>query len=438
LDAEPSVTGVLGAGNTEIVNDIIEPLCRLNSVVIYKSNPVLATSNRIKELILAPLIERGYVALIYGGAEQGQLIVQSSFVDRVTVTGSHHTFDKIVWGDQDKADLSVEPLIAKPVLAELGSVNPYIIVPGASPWSASMIQEQAEALVAYKLFNNSHICASPQVVVTCQKWPQRNEFLKAVREKLAAAPKTHCFYPGIAESYKKHAAAIGAQRVDETTVTELKPLFMDDLQVPGKDDLQKIPLREEAFCPILYEVAINSAPQLDSFMVEATNFCHAHCWGNLTCTVIVDDATRTKWSIELDSILDSMRFGTIGVNVPPANANLFPILTWGAFPGNNSRDVQSGIGQVGNFYCYRDVEKCIMYNNFSNMTTFRLAEGLDEKRIARHRAKRIGDAYTYQSYWKCTKILFSELERALLKKRVAFCGTQMRISAPAAGVQLRC
>lgn len=37
LEAPPSVTGTLGAGNTDIPNDIIDPMVKLNSVVVYKA-----------------------------------------------------------------------------------------------------------------------------------------------------------------------------------------------------------------------------------------------------------------------------------------------------------------------------------------------------------------------------------------------------------------
>ena len=43
--------------------------------------------------------------------------------------GSVLTCGKIVWGSQDKTDPASKPLIDKPFLAELGSVNPIVVVP---------------------------------------------------------------------------------------------------------------------------------------------------------------------------------------------------------------------------------------------------------------------------------------------------------------------
>merc|ERR1719382_1516611 len=123
LDAKPSVTGVLGAGNTEIPNDILTPMVKSNSVVVYKVNPVLALSSAVKERIFAPLIQRGYLAFVYGGAPQGKAVTECCEVESLVLTGSHVTYDRIVWNDRDKANPEVTPALTKPVHAELGSVN---------------------------------------------------------------------------------------------------------------------------------------------------------------------------------------------------------------------------------------------------------------------------------------------------------------------------
>lgn len=410
LELPPSVTGVLGAGNTEILNDIIHALCLSNSVVIYKSNPVLSKSNRVKQRILAPLIDKGYLAFVYGGLEQGRAIVDSPKVTRITLTGSGKTYDHIVWGDRDKRDLCSEPVVTKPVLAELGSVNPYIVVPGDAPWSASDIDAQAEALVAYKLVNNCHVCAAPQVVVTCRQWAQRSEFIAAVRKKFADAPTTCCFYPGIATQYRRHLEAMGTEAIVSAPSDGLElgdchmPLaFQQDVHVPTESSQVPLAFAEEAFCPILYEVALDTTPNLTLFLPAAVEFCHKWCWGNLTCMIVVDDSTRKCNEKSFQTQLDSMRFGTIGVNFPASGANAFPALTWGGFPGNDPRDVQSGSGQIGNFYCFENVEKSIMVNRFSNLHTFKLASSRRAKRQARTRARRISAVFAHMTFWRLVK-----------------------------------
>jgi len=377
-------------------------------VVVYKANPVLEVSNKVKELILEPLIQRGYVAFVYGGVEPGKVIVESDSVDRIVLTGSHETFDKLVWGGRDKTDTSAKPVVTKEVQAELGSVNPYIVVPGDGAWSEADVEAQAEALVAYKLMNNGHVCAAPQVLVTCRNWPQRRAFLDAVGQKIAAAPKSRCFYPGTAERYK-----LGDGSDMDANPAAASVLFKEDLQLPvSADGAIPAALREESFCPVLYEVALDSGPDLPSFLPVAVDLCQAKCWGNLTCMMVVDDATRERHQEKLDSVLDSIRFGTIGVNCPASLANGMPNLSWGGFPGNSKRDVQSGIGQMGNFCCYEGVEKSILYGHFRNLLSFKLAEGAKEAELARMRAGKIARVCEKMSYWRLLQLATVELQSA--------------------------
>merc|ERR1719195_148389 len=98
--------------------------------------------------------------------------------------------------------------MTKPFLAELGSVNPYIVVPG--DWGASDIEHQAKALIAYKMQNGAHICASPQVIITCKNWPQREAFVEAIRKQVKNLQAYRMFYPGVRKAYNEHKAALGA------------------------------------------------------------------------------------------------------------------------------------------------------------------------------------------------------------------------------------
>ena len=65
------------------------------------------------------------------------MIVENPRTEDLACTGSVLTYGKIVWGNQDKTDPALKPLIDKPFLAELGSVNLIIVVPG--DWSARAV-----------------------------------------------------------------------------------------------------------------------------------------------------------------------------------------------------------------------------------------------------------------------------------------------------------
>ena len=54
---------------------------------------------------MKPLVEAGYVAFAYGGAEQGKSLCHHKLIGRVHLTGSASTHDAIVWGGKPKVGL---------------------------------------------------------------------------------------------------------------------------------------------------------------------------------------------------------------------------------------------------------------------------------------------------------------------------------------------
>ena len=46
----------------------------------------------------APLVDAGFLEIVYGGAEQGAFLVNHAIVKSIHLTGSAATYDAIVWG----------------------------------------------------------------------------------------------------------------------------------------------------------------------------------------------------------------------------------------------------------------------------------------------------------------------------------------------------
>lgn len=159
-----AVCAVLGAGNFEAPTDVLTKLFIENKVAVYKPNPVNTASSSVTALVLAPLVERGFVAFVHGGAAEGSALINHELVDEVIITGGAATYDRIVWGEpatQGENKKKRTPVFTKRVDAELGGVGPVVIVPGE--WSDGEIDHQAQQICAAKFLNSGHICASPQV-----------------------------------------------------------------------------------------------------------------------------------------------------------------------------------------------------------------------------------------------------------------------------------
>lgn len=93
-----------GAGNIVCITivDILHMLLVEDHVVIVKMNPVNAFYGPFVEKAVAPFHSRGFVKIVYGGADVGSYLCHSPIVTTVHLTGSEQTFNSIVWGGQPK------------------------------------------------------------------------------------------------------------------------------------------------------------------------------------------------------------------------------------------------------------------------------------------------------------------------------------------------
>ena len=69
-----------------------------NQVVLLKMNPVNDYLGPLIEEAYRPLIERGFLKLVYGGAKEGAYLCKHKSVDVIHMTGSDKTFDTIMFG----------------------------------------------------------------------------------------------------------------------------------------------------------------------------------------------------------------------------------------------------------------------------------------------------------------------------------------------------
>ena len=175
-DQAGKVSLVLGAGNQSSIpiTDSLHKLFVDNSVVLLKMNPVNAYLGPVFAKVLEPLIELGFMDIVYGGAEVGSYLCHHPGINDIHITGSAETHDAIVWGqksDRKKRIEKNEPLVLKPITSELGNVTPIVVIPG--PWSRSDIDFHAENIAAM-LVNNASIGAGKLLVLPRQWNTMRN------------------------------------------------------------------------------------------------------------------------------------------------------------------------------------------------------------------------------------------------------------------------
>jgi acyl-CoA reductase-like NAD-dependent aldehyde dehydrogenase len=354
------VSLILGAGNVSaiVAMDVLSKLFVENQVAIVKMNPVNAYVGEYLAQSFAPLVEAGFLQIVYGGAEVGEYLCQHPQVDAIHITGSHRTHDAIVWGatpvEQQERKATNNPRITKPITSELGCVTPILVVPGN--WSKSDLAFQARQVAGTIAHNASFNCASGQVLVTASGWAQRDEFLAAVRRELAQTPARQAYYPGAQDRYQTFLDRYPQSEPLGTRTDRIVPwtLIPDVSSTAGE-----YALVEEAFCGVLAEVEIESQ-SVPEFLTKAVEFANDRVWGTLSCTVLIDRATQQKYQPELDSAISKLKYGAIGINVWSAMLFYVGSTTWGAYPGNSLTDIGSGIGCVHNSYLFDHPQKSVL------------------------------------------------------------------------------
>ncbi len=357
---EPKVALVLGAGNVGSITptDALYKLFVDDEVVVVKTNPVNAYLAPVWDAALRPFTDAGYIAIVHGGAEVGAHLCNHSDIANIHVTGSDRTHDAIVWGTDPeevaRRKAAGDRKNPRPVSSELGCVTPVMVVPGR--WSDSDLRFQAQTVAGAVTNNASFNCVAAKVLVVSRQWPQKDAFVAAVRSALAAVPNRKAYYPGAEARYE----AFLQQYKDADVLTPRAPGVVPWTMLPSVPARQgEYALCNEAFCGVLAVVELDAAGP-EAFLSAAVTFANDVCWGNLSCSLIIDGATEKAHKATFERAIADLRFGGVAVNI--FSGIIFGVIatTWGAFPGNPDDDIQSGKGVVHNTYLLDHPQKSVL------------------------------------------------------------------------------
>ena len=360
------VSLVLGAGNVGSLGprDVLTKLFAEGKVAVLKANPVNDYLVPYWERALASLIDAGYLRIVSGGAQVGAYLVGHELVTDIHMTGSDKTHDAIVFGvgpEGARRKAANDPVVTKPMTAELGNVSPVVIVPGV--WTSAEIDYQARHVATMVANNAGFNCLTPRVIVTHAGWAQREEFFTALESVFASLPPREAYYPGAKE---RRAAFLevhpDAHEVGTASADEMPWTIVRDVDASNADE---ICLNVEAFCALTSETALVADSTVD-FIRRAVDFCNDVVWGTLSMTLICDPRTMKDpdAGAAIEQAVADLRYGSIGVNLWHAMSYAFASTTWGAYPGHTITDIQSGSGAVGNAYLFARPQKSVVRGAF--------------------------------------------------------------------------
>jgi aldehyde dehydrogenase (NAD(P)+) len=352
---------VLGAGTSAGIpsKDVISKIFNEGKACILKMNPVNAYMGPYLERAFAEAIRRGFLAIVYGGAEEGHYLAHHPDVDELHMTGSDRTYDQIVWGppgaEREARRRENRPVLTKPFTAELGGVAPVLVVPG--PYSEKELMYQAEDVASGLTFNASFDCNANKVVILPRGWALRDRFLQGLRQALERAADRLAYYPGARQRLERFKGTHLGTSFGGRSEGSLPWTLISGMDPDANDPL----FQEESFAPILVETAVGSADPV-AFLEEAVNFANHRLWGTLAAGIVVHPRTMKDptTGAAVERAIGRLRYGSVNLNAWSGLLFAFCTPPWGGHPSSSRADIQSGMGFVHNTSMLEGIEKAVM------------------------------------------------------------------------------
>ena len=292
----------------------------------------------------------------------------------------------------------------KRITGELGNVSPVIVVPG--PWSVGDLAYQAEHIASMLTNNAGFNCNATRVVIQHREWEQRDQLLQHMRNILAQVPTRIAYYPGAHNRYQAFVSAHPeAEQFGTTTEKELPWTLIAGVNPDATDDLC---FTTEAFCSLFAETNIDAA-SVPEYIDRAVDLANKHYWGTLNATIIVHPTSLKDPAVAaaVERAVANLRYGTIGVNYWAGTGFVLCVTTWGAFPGHEMHDIQSGVGVVHNTLMFSRPQKSVLRAPFrsSPKPPWFVTRG----KTARKVFPKLVDLEVSPSPWKVPGILWSAI-----------------------------
>jgi acyl-CoA reductase-like NAD-dependent aldehyde dehydrogenase len=349
LDKPAGIIAISGAGNYSSSVEMVKALFFENKAVIHKPHKNNVETDEIWAKIFQPLVDRKALAFI--GPEESKAMSALESLYAIYFTGSTGVAHAI----QNNAKA--------PLVSECGGNNPLLIVPGDRPWTDKEIEHQALQLVSLAKMNGGAVCGRVQTIITSKSWPQRAQFLDAIRE--AISEDTYAvgtYYPGVEET--KKAFMENQPTAEVLKVENGKYPTTDFVLIPNlkEDDFA---VKNEAFCQILSEIQLDTENDVDDYLAKATTFCNEKLLGTLGCMILIDNDTMKNHEARVHKAINELKYGGIAVNTVPPNVFMNAYLTWGGC-NESKEDFVSGVGNFGNAHNYENVIKSVLIDDFDS------------------------------------------------------------------------
>ncbi len=201
--------GVFGASNFPLAfsvagGDTASALAAGAPVVVKGHSAHPGTSELVGRAIRAAVaqcgLHEGVFSLIFGaGNDVGQALVAHPYIKAIGFTGSRGAGVSLM----HTAAARPEPI---PVYAEMSSINPVFLMPGALKANAEKL---AQGFVASLVGSAGQLCTNPGLVIGVES-PELDTFIETAKAGVGANPTSTMLTPGIFKAYQQGVETLTA------------------------------------------------------------------------------------------------------------------------------------------------------------------------------------------------------------------------------------
>ncbi len=309
--------------------------------VIVKSHPMhAATGEMVSSAVIKAAEKTGmpngvFSNLNSSGIEVGQQLVQHPKVKAVGFTGS-------IRGGRALYDLAAKRDEPIPVFAEMGSINPVVILPQALNNRADAI---AKTYAGSITLGTGQFCTNPGLIIGIKSEGLTN-FVNTLAEEIVKVEPSCMLHPNIAGAYETNKSKALSQSGIEVLAgyeNDIAPNYARQVvtTVEGGTFLNNPTLHHEVFGPFSLVVQCENQQQLEDII--------SNLEGQLTGTIISDDNEISEHSKVVNALQN--RVGRIIFNGVPTGVEVCPsMLHGGPYPAStDSRFTAVGVDSIKRF-----------------------------------------------------------------------------------------
>ena len=341
--------------------------------VIVKSHPMHSGTGELVASAIVKAAEKTgmpngvFSNLNSNGIEVGQQLVSNAGVKAVGFTGS-------IKGGRALFDLAAKREEPIPVFAEMGSINPVVILPKALE---NRHQEIAKTYAGSITLGTGQFCTNPGLLLGI-KSDDLTSFINNLSDEIVKINPSCMLHPNIKKGYEKNKEKVVAQNnvsVEANYTADVHKNYAQQavVAVSGKDFLENSTLHLEVFGPFSMVVQCENDEELQTVITNLE--------GQLTGTVISDDNEISSYQSIIAALQN--RVGRIIFNGVPTGVEVCESMVHGGpYPAStDSRFTAVGVNSIKRWvrpFSYQDWPNSLLPQELQNenpLDIYRTVEG---------------------------------------------------------------